>query len=68
MARWAPSSGLEWALYFVEGIAVGVGMAKLIEGPGLALRDRLVPSRARQHAHRSARVVTESHARNEHAA
>jgi peptidoglycan/LPS O-acetylase OafA/YrhL len=68
MARWAPSSGLEWALYFVEGIAVGVGMAKLIEGPGLALRNRLVPSRARQHAHRSACVVTESRARNEHAA
>ena len=62
MAGWAPASGLEWAMYFVDGIAVGILMAKLIEGPGLALRDRWIPSRVQRPVLTSIRSKgTESH-------
>jgi peptidoglycan/LPS O-acetylase OafA/YrhL len=44
--RWTPTSGVALVLYFVDSIVVGVLMARLIEMPGLALRDRWIPARS----------------------
>ena len=38
--------GIAFAVYFAGSLAVGIGMAKLIEIPVLRLRDRIVPSRS----------------------
>jgi peptidoglycan/LPS O-acetylase OafA/YrhL len=47
LTGWTPSSGARVALYLVASVVVGVGMAKLVEMPVLALRDRWLPSPGR---------------------
>lgn len=46
--RWLPQGyALFFAVYLALSLALGIGMAKLIELPVLRLRDRLFPSRSR---------------------
>ena len=49
-SRWFPLRSWQWFVYLIAYVAgsvlVGIAMAKLIEVPVLALRDRLFPSRA----------------------
>ena len=58
LLRWAPPPGLALAMYFADSIIIGVLMARLIELPGLAIRDRWLPSRAVRSAPWWARAST----------
>lgn len=41
------SGPAQFAIYMVASVAVGIGMARLLEGPVLRLRDRWYPTRSR---------------------
>ena len=42
--QWSPSSGAAFLAYLVAAIAIGALMARLVEWPGLALRERWLKS------------------------
>lgn len=45
-AGWERGGGLHFWAYFGGALLVGIGAAKLIEIPAIALRDRIMPSRS----------------------
>jgi peptidoglycan/LPS O-acetylase OafA/YrhL len=45
---WTPTGSAALFAYFASTILVGVALGRLIESPGLALRDRLLPSRSQR--------------------